>query len=288
MHHDGVGQRVHHFTRRHPAGPGLRDAQAPSRLQKRQVGVRPAQQQHLRLQGVAAGQHRQVLHHDGVGQRVHHFTRRHPGLDQVDDVGLGEHPTLGGDGVQALGVEVQFRQRRARQAGLQQALVDRRAGAGGALVVHGGDDPARPAARVVLEQDDLGVLPAQLDDAAHLGVQLFHCQGDGIDLLHETCADGLGQRPGTGAGDEGLSHALRQLGKFRFGRLEHLCQRLRLAGIVALVARPADGQRSRVEDRALDRGRADVDTDDGRVAGCDHGPHLAGRPITSTTCRLQR
>ena len=51
-----------------PLRPGLRDAQTPGRLQKRQVGIRPAQQQHLRLQGVAAGQHRQVLHHNGVGQ----------------------------------------------------------------------------------------------------------------------------------------------------------------------------------------------------------------------------
>jgi hypothetical protein len=75
----------------------------PALDQERQVGVRPAEQQHLVPQRVPAREHRQVLVDDGVGERVDDLVAGDAGLHQVDDVGLGEHPTLRGDVVQLLG-----------------------------------------------------------------------------------------------------------------------------------------------------------------------------------------
>ena len=63
----------------------------------------------LRLQRVAAREHRQVLQHDRVGERAEHLVRRDAALDQVDDVGLGEHAALGRDVVELRVVEVERR-----------------------------------------------------------------------------------------------------------------------------------------------------------------------------------
>ncbi len=52
-------------------------------------------------------------------------------------------------------------------------LVDHRAGAAGALVVHGRNLLLAAGLRVVLEDDDLGILAAEFDDGVHLGVQLL-------------------------------------------------------------------------------------------------------------------
>ena len=73
-------------------------------------------------------------------------------------------------------------------------LVDDGSGAAGALVVHGGNLLLAPTSDGVLEDDDLGVLSAEFDDRIHLRVQLLDRQRDGIDLLHEFCADQLGKR----------------------------------------------------------------------------------------------
>ena len=51
--------------------PGLGDALAPALLEERQVRVRPAEQEHLVAQRVAAREHREVLHDDRVGERAH-------------------------------------------------------------------------------------------------------------------------------------------------------------------------------------------------------------------------
>ena len=51
---------------------------------------------------------------------------------------------------------------------------------------------------VLLEHDDLGVLAAELDHAADVGVELLHRHRDGVDLLHELRAERLarsGRRP---------------------------------------------------------------------------------------------
>ena len=64
-------------------------------------------------------------------------------------------------------------------------LVDHRAGAAGALVVHRRDLLLAAAGLVFLEDDDLGVLPAQLDDRVHFGMQLLHSKRNRRDFLHE-------------------------------------------------------------------------------------------------------
>ena len=60
----------------------------------------------------------------------------------------------------------------------------------------------RPVSGSVLEDDDLGVLAAELDDRAALGVELLDRQRDGVDFLHELRADALRDAVAAGAGDE--------------------------------------------------------------------------------------
>ena len=110
-------------------------------------------------------------------------------LDEVDDVGLGEDAALGGDVVE---------------------LACRRSGgdvtsSGGALTLRKHLSIVAPVPEahlsfmdavgvfspgllVLLEHDDLGVLPAELDDRAHVGVQVLDREGDGVDLLDELAA----------------------------------------------------------------------------------------------------
>ena len=57
-----IGWRVATFF------PGLWNAIAPALFQKRQVGIRAAEQQYLVLERIATGQHRQILLHNGVSQ----------------------------------------------------------------------------------------------------------------------------------------------------------------------------------------------------------------------------
>jgi hypothetical protein len=164
--------------------PRLGNPLSPARLQERQERVRSAQQQHLGFQRVAARQHRQVLQHDRVGQRAHDLARRNPGLDQVDDVGFGEDAALGGDVMQPRRIPFQILDLVAGHADFDQALVDRRAGARRALVVHR-RGRALSSGCVLREHDDLGVLAAEFDDAAGLGMQRLHRHRDGVDFLHE-------------------------------------------------------------------------------------------------------
>ena len=131
-----VGRHENQFLERHvgrvlePArSPRLWNPLAPARLQEREERIRAAEQQHLRPQRVAARQDRKVLHDDRVGQRAHDLGRRDPRLHQVDDVGFGEHAALGRDVVQPRRIPRQLHHLLARHADLEEALVDRRAGA---------------------------------------------------------------------------------------------------------------------------------------------------------------
>ena len=139
--------------------PGLRDALAPARLQERQIRVRPAEQQHLVPQRVAARQHGEVLHHDRVGERAHDLFRRDARLDEIHDIRLGEDSALRRDVMQLVGVELEGGELLGGQPDLDHALVDRRARAGGALVVHR-RRRGLPGFPAVLEDDDLRVLSA--------------------------------------------------------------------------------------------------------------------------------
>ena len=241
--------------------PGLRDAPAPALLQKRQIGIGAAEQQHAAAQGIAAAEHRQVLRDDGVSQGIHDLRRGHARLDQVDDIGLGEHPALRRHRVQLAGVELQRGQRVHRHAHLEQALVDGRPGARGALVVHRGDHLACATVGVFAEQDDLGILATQLDDAVGLGVEFLHRQGDGVDLLHETRVDVRRDGRRAGAGDETAQAVMIHRGKVGLDGRQHLGDLLRLAGLVPLVALPVNGEGMGIDDHALHGGRTHINAD---------------------------
>ena len=64
-------------------------------------------------------------------------------------------------------------------------MVDEGPGAAGAGAVHA-------LFQGVAEEDDLGVLAAQLDDGIGLGDELTHGGGGGVDLLHEVQVRSLG------------------------------------------------------------------------------------------------
>ena len=76
-------------------------------------------------------------------------------------------------------------------------LVDEGAGAAGAGAVH-------PLLQGVAEEDDLGVLAAQLDDGVGAGDEGPDRGGGGVDLLDKVQAAGLGHAQTGGAGDEEL------------------------------------------------------------------------------------
>ena len=135
---------------------------------------------------------REVLHDDRVGERAEDLGRRDAALDQVDDVRLGEHAALGGDVMELRVVEAQRRDELRRRVDLEEALVDGGARAGRALVVHGGDGGLVARLRVLLEHDDLGVLTAELDDRADVGVQVLDGERDRVHFLDELAA---GRRP---------------------------------------------------------------------------------------------
>jgi len=231
--------------------PGLRDALAPALHQEGQVGVGPAEQQHLVLQGVSTGEHAQVLVHDGVGQGVHDLQAGDAALHEVDDVGLGEDSALGRHMVQLAVVKGD-----AAHLVLGHAHLDH------ALVVHRRHRVLVGLAVFALlgaEDDDLGVLAAQLDDRAHRGVEALDGQGDGVDLLDEAGAQRLGEGAAARARDEdanllGLREAVADADE-EFHRL------FGLAGLVALVVAPQDLVGLGIADHRLDRGAADVEAD---------------------------
>src|SRR5437764_2283171 len=81
-------------------------------------------------------------------------------------------------------------------------LVNDRAGAARALVVHRWQLLLFTGFGVFFEDDDLGVLPAQLDDRAALGIKLFDRERYRIDFLDELRAHVLAARRAARAGDE--------------------------------------------------------------------------------------
>ena len=72
-------------------------------------------------------------------------------------------------------------------------LVDDRARAAGALVVHRGNFLLAAGFGIFLEDDDLGVLAAQFDDRAALRIQLLDGQRNGVHFLHELGAEVFAQ-----------------------------------------------------------------------------------------------
>ena len=74
--------------------PDLGNVGLPAIAHALDVAVGAAQQQDHGQQGIAARQHAEVLHHDGLEQRRHQFVGRNAHLLQTVDIGLGEHAAL--------------------------------------------------------------------------------------------------------------------------------------------------------------------------------------------------
>src|SRR5262249_29604793 len=124
---------------------------------------------------------------------------------------------------------------------------------------------------VLLEDDDLRVLTAELDDAADVGVELLDGEGDRVDLLNELGAEGRAERGGARAGHEDAPLFARALRKLLLHDLDELEDLLGLLGRVTLVVAPEDLEGLGVEDDGLHRRRADIDpNDDGRRARAGH------------------
>ncbi len=122
----------------------------------------------------------------------------------------------------------------ARHADLDEALVDRRARAGRALVVHRRDRAFVPALGFLIN-DDLGVLPPKLDHAPRIRVQLRDGHGNGVDLLHEFRAQRLAQGAGAGPRDEGPDVIGRDVVELVANGHEQFHDLLGLAGFMALI-----------------------------------------------------
>ena len=109
---------------------------------------------------------REVLQDDRVGERAEDLGRRDAALHQVDDVGLGEHAALRGDVVELRVVEVERRHElRRRRPTLIMHLSMVAPVPDAHLSFIDGDGGLVAGLLVLLEHDDLGVLPAELDDA---------------------------------------------------------------------------------------------------------------------------
>ena len=141
-------------------------------------GQGPAQVQDVALDGPALGQPGNGLVHHRLIDAGGNILRLGALVDEGLHIALGEHTAAGGDGVRLLrplggGVHLvgaHFQQRR--------HLVDEGAGAAGAGAVH-------PHLHAAGEEQDFGVLTAQLDDAVRPRGQLVGRHAGGKHLLHE-------------------------------------------------------------------------------------------------------
>ncbi len=261
--------------RRHALGqrevtllPNLGNVVLPALLHARDVTVRPAQQQDHGPQRVAARQHRKVLHHDGLEQRRHQLIRRHAGFLQPVDIGLCKHAALARDGVQTQAVVAHFAQLLGGNAQLGVDLVDHRAGPARALVIHRGKLFLAASLRVFLEDDDLRVLPAQLDHRPAFRVQFLHRERDRVDFLYELRAQIPGHPVPAGAGDEDAAFLRLEAVDLGLESLEELERLLRLLGVVPLVIAPDDLVCERIGHHGLHRRGADVEPN--HVASVQH------------------
>ena len=77
----------------------------------------------------------------------------------------------------------------------------------GALVVHRGDFLLAAGLRVFLEDDDLGVLPAQFHHRTAFGIKLLDRERNGVHFLHELGANVAAHRPAAAARHENAALA---------------------------------------------------------------------------------
>ena len=223
--------------------------------------VRAAEEQHMRAQCMPPRQHAEILQHDSFKQRRHQLVRRRSHFLQTVDVGFREYAALSGHFVQLDAFVFLFGQLDRRNFQLGIDLVDHGAGAARALIVHRRNLLLAPSLIIVLEHDNLRVLPPEFDHRIDLGMELFDSKRDCRDFLHEFRADLLCDAAATGAGHEHASILAidAHLGFHAFQELEAF---LRLLGFVALVVLPKDLVGGRIYDNCLDRSRPDVESNE--------------------------
>ena len=115
-------------------------------------------------------------------------------LLQSVNVGLSEDAAFARDGMQLDANVALVAELLRRNLQLRVDLVDDRARSSGALVVHRRDFFLAAGVLVLFEDNNLGILPAQLYDRVHFGMHLFYRQRDCSDFLHELGAHQIGQR----------------------------------------------------------------------------------------------
>ena len=171
-------------------------------------------------------------------------------VEQGLHVGLGKHAATARnriDGRVAFGQLVQT-----ARIGVEQRchLVDERAGTTSARAVHTLFDR-------LTEVDDLRILAAKLDCDIGLGNERLDSGLAGNDLLHEFNVEPLCQKQAARTGDGERSALVAVLDS---GSFEHLRDGRTHVGVMAFVNGPDDLVFC-IENRKLDRGRANVDTD---------------------------
>ena len=182
--------------------PHARNVGLPGLTHAADESVGAAEEKNVRTECVPAGEDAEILQDDGFKERCHQLVGRRAGFLEAVDVGFGEDAAFAGDFVQLDAVIALVGELGGGNLELGVDLVDDCAGAARALVVHRRDLFLAAGLFVVLEDDDLRVLPAELDDGIDLGVQLLDGERDGVDFLDELRADHLGDRAAAGSGDE--------------------------------------------------------------------------------------
>ena len=176
---------------------------------------------------------------DSFEEGSHQLVRRYAALLQAVDIGFGEYAALAGYRVQLDVVIAHLAKLLGRDAELGVDLVDYGACAAGALIVHRRNFFLAAGDWIFFEDDDLGVLAAQFNDGAALGIELFYREGYGVYFLHEFCAEQGSHAAAAAAGDENAAVAGDDA-DFLFHALEELHDFFGLLGVMALVVLPED------------------------------------------------
>ena len=202
----GVEGRAHGHKEQAVLRQGAGNAQglvkAPA--QRFGEGQRPAQVQDVALDGAALGQARDgLVDHCLIDGRCD-VTGLCALVDQRLDVAFGKHAAAAGDGVGAgslLGRPVHLVRAHLQQGG---HLVDESTRAAGAAAVHADLGAVR-------QEQDLGILAAQLNDAVGAGHQTVGGHAGREDLLHKGDLAAVHQAHTGRAGDRQVGFAIGQI-----------------------------------------------------------------------------
>ena len=211
-------------------------------------------------QCVAAGENAQVLEHDRFEQRRHQLVGRGAYFLQAVDVGLGEYAALPCYLVELDAMIFLLGKQIGGNFQLGVNFVDHRAGAAGALVVHGRNFLFAAGFFVVFEDDDLGVLPTELDDGINLRMKLLHSQRNSGHFLDELRADLFGDRASPRAGHE-HTRVVRIDAGIGFHALQKFQRFFGLLGLMTLIVLPKHLIAGRLDDHGFYRRRTDVESD---------------------------